>query len=304
LRRIGASLAALLAAAAAFATTEQLGVSRRVLGASLRVQAQAGDSLTSIGARYGVDVATLARANGLASDARLALGQSLRIDNPHIVPRLTDGGPLQGILVNVPQRMLFVFEAGAALAAYPVAAGRPSWPTPLGAFTVDERAVDKTWVVPASIQAEMAREGKPVLTRVAPGAENPLGRYWLGLSPGGCGIHATNAPASIYGLRTHGCIRLHEDDAGALYERTALRDTVRIVYQPVLLAELADGRVCLEAHRDAYRRAQAPEAELDRLLSESGTSDRIDRLRALAVLEAREGVARDVTRGGADGGCS
>src|SRR5207244_4257585 len=55
-------------------------------------------------------------------------------------------------------------------------------------------------------------QGKPVLTHVPPSPANPLGKYWLGLSIPGVGIHGTNAPSSIYNLQTHGCIRLHPDD--------------------------------------------------------------------------------------------
>ena len=70
----------------------------------------------------------------------------------------------------------------------------------------------KEWIVPESIQEEMRREGKDVLTRVPPGPDNPLGRHWIGLSIGGIGIHGTIAPSSVYHFRSHGCIRLHPDD--------------------------------------------------------------------------------------------
>jgi L,D-transpeptidase ErfK/SrfK len=150
----------------------------------------------------------------------------------------------------------------------------------------------------------MRREGKPVLTIVPPGPDNPLGRHWLGLSRVSCGIHGTIAPASIYSLRTHGCIRLHPEDVAALYERIALGERVRILYEPVLLAALPDGRVCLEAHRDEYRLAPPAQAVLDRLLAAAALGERVDRERALGALEAREGIARDVTRGAAGRSCT
>lgn len=273
----------------------------RLVGGAFDYTAQPGDSLTSVGARFGVDVATLARANGLAPSARLALGQALRIANPHLVPAITAEDAL---VVNIPQRMLFQARAGELLGAYPIAAGRASWRTPRGEFAVDERVTDKTWVVPLSIQEEMRREGKPVKTQVPPGPDNPLGRHWLGLAHTSCGIHGTIAPTSIYSLRTHGCIRLHPDDIAAVYERAALGDRVRIVYQPVLLAALPGGRVCLEAHRDAYAAAPPPAHALAHLAAEAHAEERIDRTLASEVLAERVGIAIDVTRGSAGAPCT
>ena len=137
-----------------------------------------GDSFTSLGSRYGVDPEVLAQANGRAIRSRLKAGDGLWIDNRHIVPADID----DGILINVPQRMLFLLSSGHLIAAYPVSVGRPGWRTPRGEFTVVEKRKDPVWRVPPSIQAEMAAQGKRVRTRVPPGPDNPLGKYWVGLS--------------------------------------------------------------------------------------------------------------------------
>jgi L,D-transpeptidase ErfK/SrfK len=266
----------------------------RVVGGAFAYAAQPGDSLTSVGARFGVDVATLARANGLPADARLALAQTLRVANPHLVPPLT---AKDAIVLNIPQRMLFQARAGELLGAYPIAAGRPSWRTPRGQFEIDGREIDKTWIVPRSIQEEMAREGKPVRTQVPPGPENPLGRHWLGLSRTSCGIHGTIAPTSIFSLRTHGCVRLHPNDIAEVFERAALGDSVRIVYEPLLLAALPGGRVCLESHRDAYGLAPPSEETLTRQIEESEVGEIIDLSEAQRAAAACAGIAVDVTRG-------
>jgi L,D-transpeptidase ErfK/SrfK len=272
-----------------------------LVGGAFEVHAQAGDSLTSLAARYGVDVPVLARGNGVSATARLALGQGLRVANPHLVPQLVADDAL---VVNIPQRMLFQARAGELLGAYPIAAGRPSWRTPRGTFAIDERATDKTWIVPVSIQQEMRREGKRVRAEVPPGPDNPLGRHWLGLAHSNCGIHGTIAPTSIYSLRTHGCIRLHPDDIAVVFERAALGDRARLIYEPVLLAALPDGRVCLEAHRDAYGLAGPAEQALAELAERERVADRVDPGIAREVLTARDGVAMDVTRGGAGGPCT
>ncbi len=250
----------------------------------------AGDHLTGIGARFGVSVAVLARDNGLNPNARLPVGRTLVIDNRHLAPAGVD----DGILINVPQRMLFHFESGRLRAAYPVALGKPSWPTPTGRFEVATLVKDKPWIVPKSIQEEMRREGKPVLTRVEPGPDNPLGRHWIGLSIPAIGIHGTIAPSSIYGLRSHGCIRLHPDDVAELFERVHVGTPGEIVYRTALLAALPDGRIFVEINRDAYRRARPSLEALRALADRHGLSDRIDWGKVRLALRDQDGVARDV----------
>jgi L,D-transpeptidase ErfK/SrfK len=209
-----------------------------------------GEGLGTLAARYGISVLQIAERNALDPRKALFVGQRITVVSRHVLPPPID----DGIVVNVPQRMLFRFEGGRAVAAHPVTVGRRDWATPTGDFTVINRQTDKTWIVPPSIQAEMLREGKPVLTEVPPGPENPLGRHWIGTSLPGIGLHGTNEPASVYGFRSHGCVRLHPDDIAALFARTRVGDRGRIVYRPLLLARAADGRIWFEANPDVYRR--------------------------------------------------
>jgi L,D-transpeptidase ErfK/SrfK len=249
-----------------------------------------GDHLTGIGARFGISVALLARDNGLDRSAVLRVGQSLTIDNRHLAP----AGVNDGILINIPQRMLFHFEAGRLRAAYPVALGKPTWPTPTGGFRIASLVKDKPWLVPKSIQEEMRREGKEVLTRVEPGPDNPLGRHWIGLSIPGLGIHGTIAPSSIYGLRSHGCIRLRPDDVAELFERVRVGTPGEIVYRTALLAALPDGRIFVEINPDAYRRAPPTVDALRRLADRHGLSNRIDWGKVRAAVSDQDGVAREI----------
>ncbi|HEU5248363.1 MAG TPA: LysM domain-containing protein, partial [Thermoanaerobaculia bacterium] len=69
-----------------------------VVGNAGSYTVEPGDSLTSVGARLGIPWTSLARSNGLRSDALLRIGQSLDVDNRHIVPAARD----DGILINVP----------------------------------------------------------------------------------------------------------------------------------------------------------------------------------------------------------
>lgn len=262
-----------------------------VVGREFLYTVRSGDSLTVVGARFGVDSARLARENGLSSRARLSVGQSLSVDNRHVVPEA--GG---GIVINVPQRLLFFFREGRLAAWYPVALGRRDWQTPIGVFEVASKRREPTWHVPKSIQEEMRRHGEKVRTEVPPGPENPLGDYWIGLSGSLCGIHGTNAPASIYSFRTHGCIRLHPDDIADLFPRVSIGTPVEIIYEPVLLARRLDGGVFLEVNPDVYGRTRDLPAAFDALAAREGVLGVLDPTRVDAALERREGVALRINR--------
>jgi L,D-transpeptidase ErfK/SrfK len=234
-----------------------------------------GDTLSGIGARYGVSAKALAARNGIALSTKLRPGQVLRVDNRHIVPTTLE----QGILINLPQRLLFLFEDGRLVAWYPVAVGQPDWQTPTGSFQVITRERDPVWDVPVSIQQEMRRKGERVRKKVPPGPDNPLGEYWMGLSATCCGIHSTNAPQSVYQFKTHGCVRMRPDDADDLFHRIEVGIPVEIIYEPVLLARNRDGTTLMEVHPDIYRRTgnhverAAEVAESRGLPSEGGSSD-------------------------------
>lgn len=250
-----------------------------------------GEWLGLLAARYGTSVAQIAERNALDPRKPLLVGQRIAIVSRHVVPPPID----DGIVVNIPQRMVFRFEAGRVAAAYPATVGRRNWKTPTGDFTVINRQIDKTWIVPPSIQEEMLREGKPVLTEVPPGPDNPLGRHWIGTSLPGIGLHGTNAPASVYGFRSHGCVRLHPDDIAALFARTRAGDPGRIVYRPLLLAQAVDGHIWFEANPDVYRRGPGSIDTVREMARLQSIDDRaIDWSAVARALERRQGNAVDV----------
>jgi L,D-transpeptidase ErfK/SrfK len=260
----------------------------RIVGFVSEYRIGPGDSWTSVGARAGVAASTLARRNGRPLDSRLREGEVISVDARHITPAGADG---LAIVVNVPQRMLFHYRDGALAGHFPVAVGRRDWKTPLGAFTVRERELDPTWDVPVSIQEEMRRDGRPVLTKVPPGPDNPLGRHWIGLTLPGIGIHGTNVPSSIYRFTTHGCVRMHPDDVAALFEGVREGDPGRTIYEPVLVAVAADGQVFLEVHPDIYGRVPNALDLAVHLLDRAGVLGMVDRAGVRRVVAAREGVA-------------
>ena len=263
----------------------------QVIGSEAPYTVQPKDSFTRVGARFGVSPEGLAEANGLELTTPLRIGQTLRVNSRHIVPSVQDAA----IVINVPQRMLFWRGPDGQIQTFPVATGRRGWKTPLGDFTVVNLEIDPTWDVPLSIQAEMRREGKPVLKHVPPSPQNPLGRYWIGLSVPNLGIHGTNAPASIYSLVTHGCVRLHPEDIENLFMQVEIGTSGRIIYEPVLIVR-QDDSIFIEVHPDAYGTAQPPlSLVLERARSE-GYIERLDLALVRDAIRKRDGVVRDVAK--------
>lgn len=287
-RHVCALLLVLLSATQGVTNAEPLTLAG-VTGGEFTYAVRKGDSLASISSRFGVLEKVLARDNGLRPPYRLKIGDRLKVDNRHLIPEALP----EGIVINIPQRMLFLFRDAKLAASYPVALGRHDWQTPTGSFFVAQLEKNKTWCVPPSIQEEMRRAGKPVITRVPPGPDNPLGGYWIGLSVPGYGIHATIAPASIYRMRTHGCIRLHPEDAAALYARVSLKMPVKIIYAPVLLLKLENGLILVEVNPDVYNRGRDPLRTLREVARAQGLEGRIDWTVAAEIVRAKEGLARE-----------
>jgi L,D-transpeptidase ErfK/SrfK len=268
-------------------------LARHVVGGEFDFIAGPHNSYSRIGSRFGIGPKVLARENGHVMADKINEGDVIHIDNRHVVPVEIESG----IIVNLPERMVFSFDNGRIDGAFPAAVGQPDkkWQTLTGKFKIVQLREDPTWRVPASIQDEMEEQGKEVIDEVEPGPDNPLGKFWIGLSLPVLGIHGTNKPLSIYSFRTHGCVRLHPDDIEALFDDVELNETGEIVYLPLMLARLDDGRIFLESQRDAYRRgtggigAVRAQAEADHL------SNMIDWAKAEAVVNDMDGIARDVT---------
>jgi len=109
------------------------------------------------------------------------------------------------------------------------------------------------------------------------------------------GIHGTNAPASIYSLSTHGCIRLHPNNIESFFPQVAVGMRGRIIYEPVLVSH-TQGSVFLEVHPDPYKKGTDPLSRvMDRARSE-GFLDMVDLTLVEEVIRKRDGIARDVTR--------
>jgi L,D-transpeptidase ErfK/SrfK len=256
----------------------------------MEYQVRPGDTVMAIAGRYGADWRAVARANGLRNQDRIAPGHRLMVETRRIVPGLLE----HGIVINVPEAVLYYFEnGGLAFFNAVVGLGKPGRrQTPTGPFVVRTKKRPPIWEVPISIQQEMEAEGRVLLTRVPPGPENPLGEFWLGLSILGYGIHGTIAPASIGQYQSHGCIRLHSDDIRSLFSLVKVGAPGDLVYEPVKVAVSA-GRVYLEAHPDVYGMKRPRLSDVDAALRSLDAP--VDWNRVTTVLTKRNRTAEVVS---------
>jgi len=252
-------------------------------------QVRQGDTVLAIAGRYGADWQQVARTNGLSNPDRITPGWRLMVETRRIVPAVRE----RGVVINLPEAMLYYFEQGRLVFQAGVGLGKPGrWRTPTGTFTIISKERHPTWEVPRSIQQEMEAEGRVVLTRVPPGPDNPLGEFWLGLSIPGYGIHGTIAPSSIGQFWSHGCIRLHPDDIRQLFAIVVVGTPGELVYEPVKVAVSA-GLVYLEAHPDVYGFKWPPLSDIEAALRRQEVP--MDWHRVTAVVAKRTRMAEVVS---------
>ena len=118
------------------------------------------------------------------------------------------------VVVSIPDRKLALLENDQVVGIYAVAVGASVSPSPVGTFTIVNRVSNPTYYKPGKI--------------VGPGRANPIGTRWIGLSAKGYGIHGTDAPASIGFAKSHGCIRLRNQDVEQLFARIRSGDVVEL----------------------------------------------------------------------------
>lgn len=150
-----------------------------------------------------------------------------------------------GIVINVPEMRLYRYISGAnVVETYPVGIGTEEYQTPLGEFSVVDRQKDPVWTVPPSLREKYS------FTYMPAGPNNPLGKYWLGLSTNHIGIHGTNFPWAVGRQVSRGCIRLYPEHIERLFPDVTIGTTVRIVYEPVKVGVL-NGEIYMEVHPDS-----------------------------------------------------
>jgi len=282
----------LAGAAAVHATPVGVTLYTHVAGSQEEYLVERRITVDRVAQERGLRWEVVARHNKLQKPYRLKKGVTLKIDNTHIVP----GELSHGLIINLPELNLYYFKDGTYQRRYALAVGKPSWPTPTGTYKICEKRKNPTWNVPESIQEEMEEQGQEVVEQVPPGPQNPLGKFWMGTTAAGVGIHATNRPWSVGYNVSHGCIRMLPEEIEKLFPQIQLGTPVKIIYRPIKMAVTPQGRIFLEAHPNIYQWKMNSLDLVKDLARKHQLEDRIDWDPVPKILKLREGIARDVTR--------
>jgi L,D-transpeptidase ErfK/SrfK len=250
-------------------------------------------TLGLLAAEKGVKWTVVAKHNCLKKPYKISPGMILKVNTTHIIP----GELNNGLVINLPELVMYHFVNGAYQRRYSLAVGKPSWPTPTGTFKINEKRKNPIWNVPESIQDEMDEQGLEVVEQVPPGPNNPLGKFWMGTTASGVGIHATNRPWSVGYYVSHGCIRMLPHEISQLFPQIQVGTPVKIIYRPIKLALTPEGRVYLEAHPDIYQKKIKALEYVQEMAQHYQLADRLDWNKVPAILKAREGVAWEITKG-------
>ena len=261
--RILIAIFALVSLAASSGAQAQ--VSRPLVGNEREHQVVAGENLYQIALSYGLAIEHFAFANGLPVGLAVPAGKKLVVPSRRVLPA---SPPDDGIVLNLPERGLFLFRQGEFEKFYPCAIGQPGrFATPLGNYKLASRVVNPTWLPP-----EWAGLGED--TVVPAGPDNPLGDRWMGLSAPGLGLHSTTSPASIGAAASHGCMRMYPTMARELFDKVKVGMPVRIIYEPVKLGRDEQG-LYVVVYPDVYGRADLSDS-LQALLRKEGILEFFD----------------------------
>ena len=173
--------------------------------------------------RPGVEIRAWALAHMLEAALRSGVREPVAAPQTTLAPKLTRAEAWPVIVIRRSANKLFLYDGRAQKpVVFGVATGQPSYPTPLGRFTIVSKQLNPWWYPPDSDWAQG-------LSPVPPGPGNPLGTRWMGLSVPAVGIHGTPDAASIGYSASHGCIRMQIPDAEWLFEHVSEGTTVFIV---------------------------------------------------------------------------
>lgn len=155
----------------------------------------------------------------------------------------------QVLLVRIGENKLYLYEDGEITHSWPVATGLPEYATPTGIYEVTEKRYLPTWVNPAP-----DTWGKDMPAEIPPGPGNPLGLRAINWSAPAIRFHGTSAIYSLGYNASHGCVRMSNEDAIALYDMidvgTPIVSTVVAPLKP-LYASAPDPTLVPEDEGDA-----------------------------------------------------
>ena len=138
----------------------------------------------------------------------------LTVTVPAVETATVAGLPARVIIWLEARRLEVVAEEGRTIAQFPVSIARRVEKRPIGELHVTVAIPEPNYTFDPAVfpeSPEAATLGRKLI--IPPGANNPVGRAWIGLDRPGYGIHGTPDPENVGRTESHGCFRLANWDA-------------------------------------------------------------------------------------------
>jgi lipoprotein-anchoring transpeptidase ErfK/SrfK len=128
------------------------------------------------------------------------------------------------IIINTPERLLYLVEGGGRALRYGIGVGRPGF-TWAGVHTVSNKREWPDWTPPD----DMLKRRPDLPRHMEGGPENPLGARAMYLGSTLYRIHGSNEPWTIGTQVSSGCIRMRNEDVIDLYDRVKVGAKVVVI---------------------------------------------------------------------------
>ena len=128
------------------------------------------------------------------------------------------------IIIDTPNKFLYLVEGGGKATRYGIGVGRPGFEW-AGVKHVTRKAEWPDWRPPA----EMRKRRPDLPTFMKGGEDNPLGARAMYLGSSLYRIHGTNEPSTIGQAVSSGCIRMRNRDVIDLYDRVRVGAKVVVI---------------------------------------------------------------------------
>jgi lipoprotein-anchoring transpeptidase ErfK/SrfK len=128
------------------------------------------------------------------------------------------------IIINTPERMLYLVEGGGRAMRYGIGVGRPGF-TWAGVHSITSKREWPDWTPPD----DMLKRRPDLPRHMEGGPENPLGARAMYLGSTLYRIHGSNEPWTIGTAVSSGCIRMRNEDVIDLYSRVKVGAKVLVI---------------------------------------------------------------------------
>ena len=206
-----------------------------VVGEVQVTRAAEEDTLSDIARRFNIGYEEIVRANPGVDPWLPHGGTRIVLPTRFVLP----AAPRKGVVINLAALRLYYFPPRKegepqTVVTHPIGVGMVGWSTPEGSTKVIGKTVNPVWYPPASVRKEHREDGDPLPAKVAPGPDNPLGKYAMKLGWKSYFIHGTNQPYGVGMRASHGCIRMYPEDIALLFDDIPVGTPVTVVNQPLV----------------------------------------------------------------------